>query len=304
MTITFPRREELSAFAQANAIPYTDVVRDVVRLAAVAHLRETNFLHRDLVLVGGMALRLRGSNRFTIFDTDSSTRTPPTEESKLTAALTLQTDDLEIIPENPDYWLTRNQIVTAKPVTYKAYFAGTATKPIEDEFSLTVNERGLELAPDWLKLHVPDYPGLIFHPMPDIPVMALDEQTAEKIMGWCGNSLAKHYVDLGWIGRELTDKLDSEILRAMCERKLEVNRGIFPGYEALDSVGDLIAPLRDPESYFGPNNYEKDIKAGGLRFVGNGMSLDEAKAYVRERIVPLLEAGDSAPPGGAQTRAR
>lgn len=293
MTIAFPKREELSAFAKVNGIPYTDVVRDVVRLAAVAHLRETNFLHRDLVLVGGMALRLRGSNRFTIFDTDSSTRTPPMEESELTAALTLETDDLEIIPEDPSYWLTRNQIVTAKPVTYKAYFAGTATKPIEDEFSLTVNERGLELAPDWLKLVVPDYPGLVFDPVPDIPVMALDEQTAEKILGWCGNSLAKHYVDLSWIGRELGDELDGVTLRAMCERKLEVNRGIFPGYEDFDDVNDLIAPLTDPDTYFGPNNPQKNIKADSLRFVGNGMSLEEAKANVRGRIVPLLDGGES-----------
>lgn len=293
MTVAFPRRAELSDFAQANAIPYTDVVRDVVRLAAVAHLREANFLHRDLVLVGGMALRLRGSNRFTIFDTDSSTRTPPTKEDELTAALTFQTDDLEILPEDPNYWLTGKQIVTAKPVTYKAYFAGTAAKPIEDEFSLTVNERGLELAPDWLKLRVPDYPGLVFDPIPDIPVMALDEQTAEKIMGWCGNSLAKHYVDLGWIGRELADKLDGETLRAMCDRKLEVNRSIFPGYEDFNGLEDLIAPLAEPDSYFGPNNYEKDIKAGSLRFIGNGMSLDEAKAHVRDKIVPLLEAGAS-----------
>lgn len=187
----------------------------------------TSFAHRDLVLVGGMALRLRGSNRFTIFDTDSSTRNPPTGESELR--------------RDP-------------------------TQPIEDEFSLTVNERGLE--------------------------MALDEQTAEKIMGWCGNSLAKHYVDLGWIGRELGDELDPETLRAMCGRKLEVNRGIFPGYEHFGGVADLIAPLSEPDTYFGPNNFDQNLKAGSLRFVGNGMSLDKAKAYVRERIVPLLEGSE------------
>jgi hypothetical protein len=287
--ITFPRRQELSAFARDNEIVYADVVRDVVRLAAVAHLRETDFLNRDLVLVGGMALRLRGSNRFTIFDTDSSTRNPPTEEDELTAALKLETDDLEIVPEDPSYWLTRNQIVTAKPVKYKAYFAGTATKPIEDEFSLTVNERGLALVPDWLQLRVPDYPGLAFDPVPDIPVMALDEQTAEKIMGWCGNSLAKHYIDLGWIGRELADELDGPSLRAMCERKLEMNKNLFSGFENFTGVEDLIPPLTDPDTYFGPNNFARDIRAGSLRFIGNGMSLDEAKSYVRDKIVPLLK---------------
>lgn len=289
MKIYFPQREELVAFVNANEIPYRDVVRDVVRLAAVAHLRETNFLHRDLVLVGGMALRLRGSNRFTIFDTDSSTRNPPTEESEMAAALSLETDDLEITPADPTYWLTRNKIVTAKPVTYKAYFAGTATQPIEDEFSLTVNERGLELAPEFLKLRVPDYPSLVFDPVPDIPVMALDEQTAEKIMGWCGNSLAKHYVDLGWIGAELHEELDGKTLRQMCERKLEVNRGVSSVYARFTGVADLIAPLTEPATYHGPNNPQQNLRTESLRFVGNEMSLEAAKGFVRERIVPLLE---------------
>lgn len=65
------------AFRRANGLEYPDVVRDVVRLAAIANMREQNFLNKDCVLVGGMGLRLRGSTRFTIFDTDSSIRKPP-----------------------------------------------------------------------------------------------------------------------------------------------------------------------------------------------------------------------------------
>lgn len=65
----------------------------------------------------------------------------------------------------------------------------------------------------------------------------------------------------------------------------------LPGYEDFSGVDDLIASLTDPEAYFGPDNYEREIRAGSLRFVGNAMSLDEAKASGRERIVPLLESG-------------
>lgn len=77
MNFRLPTRPEMAAFSKSNELVYSDVVRDVVRLVAIAHLREVGFLNEDCVLVGGMALRLRGSDRFTIFDTDSSMRRPP-----------------------------------------------------------------------------------------------------------------------------------------------------------------------------------------------------------------------------------
>lgn len=275
-------------FSQAHGLQYSDVVRDVVRLAAVANMRAENFLNKDCVLVGGMGLRLRGSNRFTIFDTDSSVRKPPIDKDAVTDGLTMKTDDLEIEPKDQRSWAEGSLILTAKPVVYKAFFAGTPTKGIEGEFSLTVSERGLGEAPEWLELAVRSYPTLVFDPTPLVPVMQLDEQTAEKILGWCGNSMAKHYVDLGWICRELGDALDGEILRNEVENKLAVNRKLIPAFRGFGQIADLIPPLADPEKFFGPLNREKDRRTGSLKFVGDGMSLDEAKAYIRERIVPLL----------------
>lgn len=288
MNINFPTREEMRNFSREHGLEYSDVVRDVVRLAAVANMRAENFLNEDCVLVGGMALRLRGSNRFTIFDTDSSVRKPPVDKDAVTDGLTMKTDNLEIEPKDQFSWAEGRLILTAKPVVYKAFFAGTATKAIEGEFSLTVSERGLGEAPEWLGLTVQSYPTLVFDPAPLVPVMQLDEQTAEKVLGWCGNSMAKHYVDLGWISRELGDELDGETLRKEVENKLTVNRKLIPAFRGFRDVTDLIPPLAEPEQYFGPLNRERDRRTGSLKFVGNGMSLDAAKVYIGKRIIPLL----------------
>ena len=90
-------------------------------------------------------------------------------------------DDLEIDPADPAYWTTNKSLQTAKPINYRAYFAGTATNPIEGEFSLTVNQRGLNMETEWLDLRTP-YPSLAFDPPIKVPVMHLVEQTAEKIL--------------------------------------------------------------------------------------------------------------------------
>ena len=104
MNIAFPSREEMRDFSRENDVAYSDTVRDVVRLTAIAHLSESNFLNKDCVLVGGMAMRLRGSNRFTIFDTDSSLRHPPVNPDAVADSLTLKSDDLEIEPKDQRSW--------------------------------------------------------------------------------------------------------------------------------------------------------------------------------------------------------
>jgi predicted nucleotidyltransferase component of viral defense system len=288
VTIAFPQQPELRDLVRRTGIAYEDVVRDVVRLVAIAQLQTTKFLSEDCVLVGGMALRLRGSNRFTIFDTDSSTRRPPADEKDLSDSLAFSADDLEILPEDPTHWTNNNKIKTAKPVKYKAYFAG-GSAPFEGEFSLTVNERGLEMPPQWFDLRT-FYSGLIFDPVPRIPVMHLDEQTAEKILGWCGNSLAKHYLDLGWIAHELAQELNGTQLREQCERKLKINQALLYGFDQFNELEDLIGPLENPDHYFGPLNRDRDRREAGIQFIEAPLSLDEAKAHVRQRLVPLLRA--------------
>jgi hypothetical protein len=287
VNVSFPLRGEIQAVAKNAGLPYSDAVRDIVRLVAVAQLCSKSFLNEDCVLVGGMALRLRGSSRFTIFDTDSSTRRTPISEQDIADGLSFTADELEISPEDPAYWTRSKKLRTAQPVKYKAFFAGTATVPIEDEFSLTVNERGLMMPPEWFDLLTP-YPSLIFDPVPPVPVMHVVEQTAEKILGWCGNSLAKHYLDLGWIARDCLGELDAERLREQCEVKLRINKELFEDFERFNGVDDLVEPLDNPDRYFGPLNRDRDRRETGIRFLDDPMSLEEAKAHIRKGILPLL----------------
>lgn len=287
MSISFPLRREIQAVAKRAGLPYSDAVRDIVRLVAIAQLCSKGFLNEDCVLVGGMALRLRGSNRFTIFDTDSSTRRAPVSERDIADGLSFSADELEIIPGDPAYWTNSKKLRIAQPVKYKAFFAGTATVPLEDEFSLTVNERGLTMPPEWFDLRTP-YPSLIFDSVPRVPVMHVVEQTAEKILGWCGNSLAKHYLDLGWIARDLFDELDGERLQEQCNVKLRINKDLFNGFDRFDGVDDLVEPLSEPDQYYGPFNRDRERRETGIHFLGDPMSLEEAKSHVRKGIVPLL----------------
>ena len=118
--------------------------------------------------------------------------------------------------------------------------------------------------------------------------MHLVEQTAEKILGWCGNSLAKHYLDLGWIARELAEGLNGGQLREQCDVKLRINKELFADFDRFADVDGLVAPLERPDQYYGPLNRDRDRRATGIHFLGNPMSLEEAKTHVREGILPLL----------------
>lgn len=288
MIESYPDPDEIEAYADRFDLDPGDVVRDIARLAAIAHLCEKGFLNEDCVLVGGMALRLRGSGRFTIFDTDTSLRQPPLDEIELTADLTLTTDDLEIRPADGSYWERRSRLTIAQPIAYSAYFASVDPgEPLEDEFSFTVNERGLNLAAEWFPLNSP-YPGLAFAPV-EVPVMQLVEQAAEKAVAWAAASLAKHYLDLGWITRSFHSELEPEELRRQCAAKLKTGRGNHSSaYEDLPDVASLRGPLLDPVGYFGPLNRENDLHTDRVRFTTETMTLDEAKEEIARHFVPLL----------------
>ena len=72
--VHWPSGYDVERYAEEHGLDFEDITRDIVRIAAAAHLLDTGALDEDFVLTGGMALRLRGSNRFTIKDTDSSLR--------------------------------------------------------------------------------------------------------------------------------------------------------------------------------------------------------------------------------------
>jgi hypothetical protein len=119
----WPSGYDVERYAEEHGLDFEDVTRDIVRIATIAHLLDTGALDEDFVLTGGMALRLRGSNRFTIKDTDSSLR-GRLDELELTGKLRLETDQLQVYPDPGTNWGRKTpKLVDVKPINYEAYFA-------------------------------------------------------------------------------------------------------------------------------------------------------------------------------------
>lgn len=284
----WPDPGDLDRYEVANpGLSAADLVRDIARIVTIAELCVRGFLNDDCVITGGMALRLRGSNRFTMLDTDSSMR-GRLDEIELVGSLDIERDELVVRPDDGTKWDRRNKLTIAQPIEYDAYFASVGMSPVSDRFTFTVNMRGLEEPASRVRLVHP-YPELVFSDEILVPVMDIVEQAAEKVVGWAASSLTKHYLDLAWIGRELSEELENPAFQRLCRRKLETNSRIFPGsYERLRDLPDLLLPLAEPDSYYGPLNTSRDHGTDGIRFMGNAISWEEAKALVRGQIIPSL----------------
>jgi hypothetical protein len=70
----WPRPDDLARYHEQLGVPPEAIIRDIVRIVSVAQLVHDGVLGEDWVLSGGMGMRLRGSTRFTMSDTDTSRR--------------------------------------------------------------------------------------------------------------------------------------------------------------------------------------------------------------------------------------
>jgi len=85
----WPVPDDIYRYRQTLKIPADAIIRDIARLVTVAQMVHGGDLDDDLVLTGGMAMRLRGSPRFTMSDTDTSRRQrEPPDRDQLAEALT------------------------------------------------------------------------------------------------------------------------------------------------------------------------------------------------------------------------
>ena len=182
MIAAWPDADDVERYAATYGLDEADIVRDIVRIVSIAHLRTSSFLNEDCVLTGGMGFRLRGSSRFTIKDTDSSLR-GPLDELELAGSLNVSVgDELDIRVDPGERWgRATPKLTIAKPVDYDAYFAGAAGDPVSGSFTFTVNQRGLFRPATWLMLVHP-YRELVLAEDVRVPVMNLEEQAAEKIV--------------------------------------------------------------------------------------------------------------------------
>jgi hypothetical protein len=287
----YPSRDEIDAFAQQWGLNPEWVVKDVVRLAAIHHMLEQHFLNDDCVLTGGMALRCWGSTRFTIKDTDTSSR-HPLDELELQAALKIETDELTVNADKVESWDRRQKLTIALPVEYEAYFASIGFgDPVSDEFEVTVNMRGLFRGPVWMRLRHP-YTSLKL-PDADVPVMNPSEQTAEKICAWVIHGLAKHYVDLGFIAKHCRQHLDYQDLATLIKKKLDRGHELKPdSYINYRSVESVVVPLFEPRDHVAPLN-DHGLQPDEVRFIGDRIGFEQARQLVCDRIIKPMFPSNS-----------
>jgi nucleotidyltransferase AbiEii toxin of type IV toxin-antitoxin system len=285
--INYPTDAQIRAFAGEYKIPVAAVVRDLARIVEVSHLVEEGFLGQRVILTGGMALRCYESKRYTMRDTDTSAFVR-IDDDELEAVIPYEDERISIQPEDPGQWDINSALRTVQPIRFEPRFTGIQLGRDQREFSLNVSWRGVELDPVELPfLH--QYPWGLGTEAIRVPVMDIREILAEKVLGFCINSLAKHYSDLAFIGDVRYDDVadDRDLLRWLVASKLAVNLRHIP--RRCEKVGvteyeHLRARLGCPEEMGVHENWNVRYATTGR----TAYSFDDAKLLIVERIVPLL----------------
>lgn len=283
----WPRADDIERYRQQLGVPPDAIIRDIARLVTLAEMVYRGDLDEDWVLTGGMAMRLRGSPRFTMLDTDTSRRLGSLDRDRIAEALIVDQSELTVGPADATGWRPGRKLVTARPVNYEAFFAAVGGAAVEGQFTFTVSWRGLEEPAQHLALIHP-YPTLEM-PQTLVPVMDLTEQVAEKIVGWCAHGLIKHYVDVAWVFYRLPDQVDSAKLGRLITSKLATGRDLFPdAYSELTDLRSVFGPLYDPDKHLPPQGDPSDDGAAQLRFAGAGLNKVQAIRLMRTRALPAI----------------
>lgn len=286
----WPLPDDIERYRQELGVPTDAIIRDIARLVTVAQMVHAGDLGDDLVLTGGMAMRLRGSPRFTMSDTDTSRRLAEApDRERLAEALTVEEAELTVTPGDLLGWKPGKKLVIARPVNFNAYFAGLGGAAVEDQFTFTVSWRGLVEPAERLVLMHP-YADLEM-PRTVVPVMDLTEQIAEKIVAWCAHGLMKHYVDVAWAFYRLEDQIDRGKLGRLVDAKLQVGRELFATEYAAFPHRESIRPaLERPDDHLPPQGDAADDKARQIRLAGAGLNKQQAIHLVRKRALPAIFA--------------
>src|SRR4051794_26893071 len=112
----WPTAADVETYSKELGIPAEAVIRDIARIVTVAQMVHEGQLSEDWVLSGGMAMRLRGSPRFTMSDTDTSHRLGTViDRETLAEAVSVDQSELVVKPVE-EWWRPGKQLVTAKPL--------------------------------------------------------------------------------------------------------------------------------------------------------------------------------------------
>jgi hypothetical protein len=138
----------------------------------------------------------------------------------------------------------------------------------------------------------------------EAPVMDINEQLAEKILGWSVNGLAKHYLDCAWISGQMRAKISREtVIRCLTEKLGDAKKREPSNYAAFASVNDLRKPLEEGDSWMAPLASEPGRALSIIRYIGTPITMSHARPAVRKHLIPLLwpdaSAAQGAPAQGA-----
>jgi hypothetical protein len=290
-----PTPEEFAAFldptgnASDNPELRVATLRDLARIAELAHLIEEGFLGTRAVLTGGMAMKLRGSSRLTMLDADlSATRGQDISEDDVLDVLEVDSEEITIVPERVK---TGSDLLTVFPVSFVMRPPPAPLARGDRHFKVDLSSRGLELEPDRVPFRH-DYPfetGLEGEP---IPLMALVESVAEKTIGYGMFRLAKHYADLAFVADVSHAQLvaDANVLRDIARKKLEDYVTRFPRLAKDGGISDF----GSLEPAFTVDRHLRIVKVQWeqeVRYLGGAAqqyTFIQARDLVTNRLVPLL----------------
>jgi len=261
------------------------IVRDIARIKMIFALLDKGFLNDKSVVCGGMALRCFKSTRFTIYDTDTSSKVAITPD-ELASAIYYEDDDIIIEPVEPEAWKDENQILTAAPIRFVPDFTGL---PVTDPtFSLSVATRGLERNADWREFHS-GYPFSLGTEGVKIPVMALNEMLAEKLVSWWLFGHAKHYADIAFISGLLAaakfniDPAERSDVLDLIELKIEANRKLHKGRVMKLTAEARRQRLHDPDANINPKRGWDTVS-----YIGTSYTPGAMKTAVGKVLIPFL----------------
>jgi hypothetical protein len=205
------------------------------------------------------------------------------DELDLQAALDIEVEDLTIEAADPAYWQRKNRLTTAQPVEFSEEFSNFRSDRRQRTFKVTVSRRGLIEPASWRPI-VHDYPDMGIEDVV-VPVMDINEQLAEKILGWSVNGLAKHYLDCAWISGQMRAELSREtVIRCLTKKLADAKQREPSNYAAFANVDDLRKPLEEGDSWMAPLASEPGRAALIIRYIGPSVTMSHARPAVRKHL--------------------
>lgn len=233
----------LDAAEERTGLARAQLLVLVAKSATVRHLA-TSLTYRDLfVLKGGTLLaNVYRSPRHSIADADYTYLDPKNlTVPKLEEALAIDGAYGFYLRPQAGYWSYENELFEGR-TPFSLEGIRMTRRQRDHELKVTVSVRPGE----WLDRSGPQLmyhdPLLAENNRFAINGLTRDELAAEKLLGWCGKPLPKHFVDLAYLAREHHAYINHDNVASLVAQKFEQERKARRYRDArIRSTADLAA---------------------------------------------------------------